>query len=106
MSFKSRTAKVTVATMLATSAVVFALVLAFLTNAVASSTAGVDVSNTATTQPPAVPIGLQPGCYVGTVSPFTITQVPCMFNSPPLGGYHEPTPVPTVNAAWLDKDGW
>ena len=97
----------TVATVLATSAVVFALALAFHTNAMASSAPMVDSSHTIAAQTPAVPIGLQPGCYVGTVSPFTITQVPCMFNSSPLGSLHEPTTTSTSKALNVHEPyGW
>ena len=98
-AFGGRKAKATIATALAASAMVLVLALAVHLDTSGSTPAAVGTPGTATTQTPAIPVGLQPGCYVGTLDPFTITQVPCMYNLPPIGTLHipgAPTWHPTV----------
>jgi hypothetical protein len=87
--FEGRRAKATIATALAASAMVLVLALAVHLSA-SGSAPPAGTLGTATTQAPTIPVGLAPGCYVGTLDPFAITQVPCMYNLPPIGTLHLP----------------
>lgn len=86
----SRNAEATMAMALAVSVAILVLGLAVHPSAFASTISGVGPLNTATTQTPTVPDMVQPGCYVGTLHPFTITEVACAFNLPPMGGIGTP----------------
>ena len=64
---------------------IIVLALALHVNAMTSLAPLATTSSTTTIQI-SIPTGLSPGCYVGTQNPFTITQVPCDTNLPPMGG--------------------
>ena len=89
IGFGGRKAKATIVAAFAASALILALAFAVHVNA-SGSTVTTGTLSTGLVQTPggAIPDGLQPGCYVGTLNPFTITQVPCMFNYPPVGTLH------------------
>ena len=91
MNFKSRTAKTIITTALVASIVILALALVVHMDAAASTASSAGTLNTAATQTPTVPDLSQPGCYMGTVNPFTIVQVPCQTNLPPVGALYIPT---------------
>ena len=100
IGFGGRKAKATIVAAFAASALILALAFAVHVNA-SGSTVTTGTLSTGLVQTPggAIPDGLPPGCYVGTLNPFTITQVPCMFNSTPPGSLHEPTTNSTSNAS-------
>jgi len=108
IGFSSRKAKATVAMAFGASALILVLAFAVHVNASGSTpTAGTLSTGFVQTPREAIPDGLQPGCYVGTLNPFTITQVPCMFNSPQMGGLHEPTTASSWHAAITYRPyGW
>jgi hypothetical protein len=108
IGFRSRRAKATIVTAFAASALILVLAFAVHVNA-SGSTATTGTPSTGFVQTPggAIPDGLPPGCYVGTLNPFTITQVPCMFNSPPVGTLHmQPPPSTSQGLIAYRPFGW
>jgi hypothetical protein len=81
-------------------AIVVVLVSSFLvqTNVVAIGNLEAGEFHSASTKTSSLPNAIQPGCYAGTLNPYTIVEVPCMTNLP-LGGSPIPSHSPIANVS-------
>ncbi len=90
---KDRTVKVTVPLTLAVSMTILVMALVVYANAMASTVPTETLNSTTTQAPNVLSIGENepPGCYTGSLDPFTIVQVTCMTNLQPFDSPLEPT---------------